>query len=130
VFLDRRGRRWADEDPQDDIVLHAAMTSNYMWCVMSVDFATTFYPIRELMIGYARQTSLETREEYHLIIDCLEKQADRVPWMGRILDEIQALKMGGRNVAFPTMYQRGFVRSLSQTRKFIVRCTARTVTAG
>jgi TIR domain len=103
TFLDRRSLRWG-ADPQD-AMLHAAITSKYMWCVLSVDFAKKFYPMRELMIGYTRHTQ-EDREDFCLIVDCFEKQTERGQWMDRILNEIQSLRVYdrlGRNVPFPVM---------------------------
>jgi Ras of Complex, Roc, domain of DAPkinase/C-terminal of Roc, COR, domain/TIR domain len=103
TFLDRRSLR-PGAHPHDDM-FHAAITSNYMWCVLSVDFAKKFYPMRELMIGYTRYIQ-EDRKHFCLILDCFEKQDERGPWMRRILKEIQSLRIydkDGTNVPFPTM---------------------------
>jgi GTPase SAR1 family protein len=103
TFLDRNDIRMG-ADPQDEMV-QAAVTCRYMWCVLSVDFAKKWYPMRELLIGYTRYVQ-DGRDDFGLIIDPLEKQYRRGQWMDRILDEIQSLKIyesNGDSVKLPSM---------------------------
>jgi hypothetical protein len=76
-----------------------------MWCVLSVDFAKKWFPLRELLIGYTRHVQ-EERREFCLIMDCFEKQYNRGQWMDRIMNEIQSLKFyesNGDSADLPSM---------------------------
>jgi hypothetical protein len=103
TFLDRKDIRMG-ADSHDEMV-HAAVTCRHMWCVLSVDFAKKWFPLRELLIGYTRHVQ-EERREFCLIMDCFEKQYNRGQWMDRIMNEIQSLKFyesNGDSADLPSM---------------------------
>ena len=106
VFIDKRlpiGSKGEDE------MMWAAVSCRYFWCVLSQEFITRWYPMRELMIAYVRHMQ-EPNQDFTLVLDCLE--AGRNPngmWMETIL-KLQSLKLyqaDGTEHAFPAGMQKG-----------------------
>ena len=76
----------------DDEMMWAAVSCKYFWCVLTKEFVQSWYPMRELMVGYIRHIT-ESGEKFTLLLDCLETGArPDGSWMERIF-KIEALKL-------------------------------------
>lgn len=105
-FLDRKSLPTGGDG--DRLMMEAACSCRYMWCVLSKNFLRSGHAMRELMIGYVRHMT-EGRDSFCLLLDCLELQETRGKWMNQVLDEMRTLKLyktTGEEHMFPTNMKR------------------------
>jgi hypothetical protein len=84
VFIDKRIRIGAKGD---DKMMWAAVSCKYFWCVLTKEFVQNEYPMRELLVGYARhiQESGGAFTCSAILLEPLRQESGPAPWLGRTI---------------------------------------------